>query len=123
MVGKKGVLNSVFPVASLDLVKTKAMQKLINSKNLFYFSFAIAGYFLLLYINGYIIKSEHILIGFFQNLLTIPMLIIQLLALFVSIKFCIKEKFQIKKYSFWAFFILLISSLFTLGSIFIARIN
>ncbi|HTO16343.1 MAG TPA: hypothetical protein VLZ83_11260 [Edaphocola sp.] len=95
------------------------MYEKISNKNLFYFSLGIAGYFLLLFVNAYIIKSDFILIGVFQELLTIPMLIIQLFLLFISIKHCIKDEFRIKEYSFWAFSILLVSNLSTLGSLII----
>lgn len=93
------------------------MSEIINSKTLFYISLIIAGYFVLLCINAYIIKSERVLIGIIQEMLTIPMLIIQIFSFFLSIKYCIKNKFRIKEYSFAAFSILLVSNLSTLGSL------
>ncbi len=106
------------PEAS-EQVKRKAMSEIICNKNLFYFRLLTAGYFILLCVNAYIIKSECILIGIIQELLTIPMLLIQIFLFILSIKYCIKNKFRIKEYTFWAFPILLVSNSFTLGSLII----
>ncbi len=95
------------------------MSEIISNKNLFYFSLLTAGYFILLCVNAYIIKSDFILIGVLQELLTLPMLIIQLFLFLISIKHCIKDKFRIRQYSFWAFSILLVGNLSTLGSLII----
>lgn len=99
------------------------MLEKIDSKKLFYISSCIAGYFLLLCINAYILKSDFILIGYFQELLTIPMLLIQLFLFIFSIKYCIKDKFRVNKYPFWTFFVLLVSILFTFGSLLITIFN
>jgi len=99
------------------------MLEKINNKKLFYLSFCIAGYFLLLFINAYIIKSNFILIGIFQELLTIPMLIVLLFLFILSVKYSVADKFRIKKYSFWTFLILLVTILLTFGSLFLVIFN
>jgi len=95
------------------------MFKKINIKKLFYLSFCIAGYFLLLGINAFIVKSNFILIGFFQELLTIPMLIVLLIVFILSVKYSVDDKFRIKKYSFWTFLISSVTLLLTFGSLFL----
>ncbi len=99
------------------------MYEKISSKNLFFFSLGIAEYFMFLCLNTYLIKSEHLLVGIMQETCTIPMLVIQLFLLFLSLNYCIKDKFRIMKYSFWAFLISIISNLLTLGSIIIVQLN
>ncbi len=95
------------------------MFKKINEKKLFYLSFCIAGYFLLLCLNTYIIKSNFILIGVFQELLTIPMLIVLLLVFILSVKYSVDDKFRMNKYSFWTFLTSIVTILLTFGSLFL----
>jgi len=95
------------------------MQKKIITQKLFYLSLCVAGYFVLLWINAYAIKFNLALIGFFQELLTIPLLIVLLFLFILSVKYCIDDKFRIKKYSFWTFFTLLITILLSFGSLFL----
>ena len=85
------------------------------SKRLFLMSLCVIGYFCLLGLNAYIVKSNFILIGVFQELLTLPLLFIQFVLLVFSIIFVIKGNFRIKTYSFWTFLLLLISNSFCLG--------
>ena len=92
-----------------------------TSKRLFFVSLAVAGYFCLLCLNAYVVRSDFVLIGVFQELLSLPLLLFQLALLFFSIMHCVKEKFRIKTYSLWTFLILLISNSFFLGSIIILR--
>jgi hypothetical protein len=90
----------------------------MNSKKLFYASLVVVGYFLFLFLNAYLIKSKFVLIGVFQELITIPMLLGQLILFGFSIKYSISDKFSMKKYSTWSFIILLVSILSTWGSFF-----
>ena len=89
----------------------------IGSKSLFYLSLCIVLYFSFLFANAYIIKSDNIIIGYIQNTITIPMLLTQLILFIISVKHCIRDKFKLREYSFWAFVILFISNIVTLGSI------
>lgn len=85
-------------------------------KNFFFVSLGVVVYFCMLCLNAYVIKSDFIYIGIFQELLTLPLILFQLVLLVLSILHCIKDKFRIKTYSFWSFFILLISNSFVLIS-------
>lgn len=88
----------------------------INIKFLFYISLVLLGYFSLLYLNGYIIKSDSFVIEFLQELLTVPMLLIELVLFFLALVLWVRDKFSVKSYSFWTFLIVFISSFFTWGS-------
>lgn len=92
--------------------------KIISEKKLFWISFAVVGFFCLLYLNAYCVKSDLAFIGWFQELLTIPFMFFQFILLLISIGYCIKDKFRVNRYSFWSFFILLINNLFVICSIF-----
>ncbi|KAB4481639.1 hypothetical protein GAC87_22920 [Bacteroides thetaiotaomicron] len=91
--------------------------KIISEKKLFWISFAIVGYFCLLYLNAYFAKSDLVFIGWVQELLTIPFILFQFILLIIAILYCIKETFRINRYSFWSFFILLINNLFVICSL------
>ena len=99
------------------------MKNLLTSKRLLFVSLAVVGYFCLLSLNAYIIKSDFVLIGVFQELLTLPLLLLQLVLLVLSVMHCIKDKFRIKTYSLWTFLVLLISNSIFIGSIIISIIS
>lgn len=90
--------------------------KIISEKTLFWISVAIALFFCLLCLNAYCVKSDFILIGWLQELLTIPCILLQFLFLILSIFYSIKDKFSVNRYSFWSFIILLITNLFVICS-------
>lgn len=94
----------------------KIILEKFTGKKFFFVSLGVVGYFCVLCLNTYIIKSHFIFIGIFQELLTLPLILFQLVLLVLSILHCIKDKFQVKTYSFWSFFILLASSLFIFNS-------
>ena len=88
-------------------------------KRFFFVSLGVVGYFCLLLLNAYIIKSDFVLIGVFQELLTLPLLfIVQPGLLLFSIVNCVNEKFRLKSWSLATFLVLLISNLFFLGGFF-----
>ena len=101
----------------------KNLLEKFTSEKLFFVSLAVVGYFCLLCLNAYVIKSSFVLIGVFQELLTLPLLLFQLVLLVLSIMHCINDKFRIKTYSLWTFLILLISNSIFLGSIIISIIR
>ncbi len=98
--------------------KCQGMKYLFNSRKLFYLSLLVMGYFSFLYLNAYIIKSDLVIIGFLQELVTIPLMILQLFFLVLSVKIWFKDQYSIKSYSFGATVILLLSNVFTWGSFF-----
>ena len=91
--------------------------KIISEKKLFWISFAIIGYFCLLYLNAYFAKSDLVFIGWIQELLTIPFILFQFILLIISILYCIKDTFRVNRYSFGSFFILLTNNLFVICSL------
>jgi hypothetical protein len=100
------------------------MVKQSASKGFFFLSLGVVGYFCLLSLNNYVIKSTFVLIGVFQEMLTLPLLfLVQPILLVLSVKYCIKDKFRIKTYSFWSFVILLVSNSFLIGSFVLSKIN
>ena len=67
------------------------MSKNNNSKIFFYLSLCVVGYFCLLLLNAYVIKSDFVLIGVFQEMLTIPLLFFQLVLLALTVIRCFRE--------------------------------
>ena len=97
------------------------MKKLFEGKTLFFVSLGVVGYFCLVCLNTYIVKSDFVLIGVFQEMLTLPLLLFQLVLLVLSVINCIKDKFRIKTYSFYSFIILLVSNSYFLGSLIMSQ--
>ena len=94
------------------------METKSNGRELFYASSFTAAYFLLLMLNAYWIKSENIIVGFIQNLFTIPILMAQIILLFVALWFCFSDRVSTNSYPFWAFIFLLLTNILTLGSLY-----
>lgn len=89
----------------------------MRNKTLFILSLTIFIYFLALFLNAYVIKFENILLGMFQETLTIPMLIFQVVLLVIAFKRSVKDKFVIKNLAFWSFALMFVSTFVTLGSL------
>lgn len=83
---------------------------------LFHISWLSALYFILLCLNTYVIKSDFVLIGVVQELITIPIILGQFVIAVVSAISWVKEDFGKKGYVFWTFLISLCNSLFVVGS-------
>ncbi|SFH19629.1 hypothetical protein [Pedobacter insulae] len=71
------------------------------SKILFHASWLSSVYFLLLLLNNYIIKSDVFLIGFIQELATIPIMFAQFGLCVAALIYWIKDSFRLKEYSFY----------------------
>lgn len=95
--------------------------KNLSTKRLFYLSIFIAGYFGFLYLNYHIFKIHYIIIGFIMEMITIPLGLAQVVLLVIAFQYWRREKFSIKRYSFWAFLILFLNSFWTIGSFLISR--
>ena len=67
------------------------MNVLKTEKNLTIANFIVVAYFIVIYLIYYF-QIKFVLIGVFQELLTIPFLLGQLVLLFLGIRFLIKEK-------------------------------
>ncbi len=97
------------------------MIKNLSSKRLFYLSIFIAGYFGFLYLNAKILKWNNFFIQFIVESFTILLLIGQVVLLSISAIYWKNDRFSINQYSFWAFLILFLNSLWTIGSWLISR--
>lgn len=89
----------------------------MKGKLIFIISLIITVYFLSLFLNAYVIEFENGLFRFIGELITIPILIGQLFVLVISIKYTIEDKFSLKTYSFWAFILSGITSIWTFTSL------
>ncbi len=108
---------------SFPLLNMKDLLKRFAGKRFFFLSLGVVGYFCLLYLNAYVIKSDFVLIEFFQEILTLPLICVQFVLFIFSIIYCIRDRFRIKTYSFWMFFILLVNNSFVIGSFVMAIIH
>ena len=70
------------------------MNKLITNKHLTLINFTIVAYFSLLWLLNFY-RLDYALIGVFQEILTIPFLIAQLVFLVIGIQYLIKNKITI----------------------------
>ena len=91
----------------------------ITNKNLLLATLISGLYFIFIYLNAAVFKFNFVLIGVFQELLTIPLLLLQLLLLFVAIKFSVRDGFSLKKNSLYSLLILLLSNRYVWSSFFI----
>lgn len=89
----------------------------MRNKTLFILSLSIFVYFTFLFLNSYVLKWENTIFGVFQELLTIPMLIFQVVLLVIAFKRSVKDKFAIKSLAFWSFCLMVVSSSVTLGTL------
>ncbi|WP_156112489.1 hypothetical protein [Lacinutrix jangbogonensis] len=72
-------------------------------------------FLLLLYLNNHYFHFDFVLIGVFQELLTIPCILLQPLLLLFSIRGLYKKKFKENKYAYAAIAILTIGILFSVS--------
>jgi hypothetical protein len=97
------------------------------SKGFFFVSLGVVGYFCFLWLNAYVIHLDFYkdvsILGFFGEILTLPLLLFQLVLLVLSIIYCIKDKFRLKTYSFLSFLILLVSNVYFLGNLLVSKIE
>lgn len=93
----------------------------INAKKMvLYASILTSLFFLMLYLNNVHFKSSFVLIGVFQELLSIPFLLIQPVLLVLAFKGLIKESYNVLSYSFLSVAILLTSMSITWASFFLS---
>jgi hypothetical protein len=94
------------------------MKQIFNDKNLFLVSLMIALFFTFLYLNHYYFKIDFVLIGVFQELLTLPTMVFQVVLLVIATMNFVSNKYALKPYSILSMGILLTSSILTWGSLF-----
>lgn len=91
------------------------MNNLITNRNLTIVNFAIVFYFILIWSINFF-KIDHVLIGVFRELLTIPFLIAQIVFLVIGIKYLIKN--QRNFLTIISVLLLAICTIITIGSFF-----
>ena len=99
----------------------KTLFEKFTGKRFFFVALGVVGYFCLLCLNVFFIKSDFVLIEVFQEVCTLPLLFLQLVLLVLSIVHCIRDKYRIRTYSFWSFLVLVISNAYFLGTVYIVK--
>jgi hypothetical protein len=94
------------------------MIQILNDKYLFLASLMIAIFFTFLYLNNIYFKINFVLIGLYQELLTLPTMVFQVVLLVIATMNFVSNKYSLKTYSAWSVVILLTSSILTWGSFF-----
>jgi hypothetical protein len=99
----------------------KNLLELFAGKRLFFLSLVVVGFFCFIILEWYLHNlgfEINPVWGALGNMLMIPMVFVLYPGLLIlSLIHCIHEKFRIKSWSFWSFFILLVSNPFFVGSI------
>lgn len=90
--------------------------KLITNKKLLIAAIIITMFFTFLFLNTYVFKSKVVLIGVFQELLTIPMLLLEVVIFFLSVKKIVKNNTLLNPQLLCASLLMLTSILVTFGS-------
>jgi hypothetical protein len=90
--------------------------KLITNKKVLIAGIIVTIYFSLLFLNAYVFKSKVVLIGVFQELLTIPMLLLQFVVLFFAVKKIVKNKTLLNPQLLCASLLMSACIIVTLGS-------
>ena len=88
--------------------------KNLDQKIMFFVNLMILMYFILLYLDAYMIRLPSIFIGIIREMFVFPLMILQVPLFIVSVVLWISNNFRIKTYSFWAVIILMISMGLTL---------
>lgn len=91
------------------------MKKLITDRNLTIINFAIIFYFIVIYLL-YIYQVDIIILGVFQEMLTIPFMLAQIVFVIIGINHLIKNKIKIM--TLVSVIALIICSIITIGSFF-----
>ena len=105
------------PKLTKDLIEFSRNHLISNGKCNFYISIITSLFLLFIYLNSTVFKLTFVLIGVFQELLTIPCILTQPILLFLSLKKFIRIKFKVKSYTFCTLIITLTVTILTLGSL------
>ncbi len=94
------------------------MEQILNDKILFLASLVIVSFFGFIYLDTYYFKIDFVLIGVFREMLTFPLMLLQVVILVLAFKNLISTKYSFKNYSIWTVGLLLSSLVLTWGSVF-----
>jgi len=89
--------------------RNKSDSILSFNKLVFLLSILISFFFFFLFLNSYLFNLDFIIIGVFQELLTIPFMIGELLLLICSIIGFAYDKFLLKSYAFSSIILLIVN--------------
>ena len=112
-------IKKMKPKLTKDLVEFSRKQLISGKEIIFHISIVASLFLLFIYLNSTILKLNYILIGVFQELLTIPCILIQPVLLFLSLRRFIKIKFKVKSYTFYTLILSLMTMILTWGSLII----
>jgi hypothetical protein len=92
------------------------MIKNITTKHLFIAARTLVTFFIMVWLNAYVIKSSAVIIGVLQELLLIPMMLLQILILGIASHKIFQTKITLKGMLFWTIVMMVCSILLTFGS-------
>lgn len=98
-------------------------KKLILDRFVFFGSFATSFVLLLIYLNYSLVQSDFVLIGVFQELLTIPCILSQPILLFLAIRGFYIDNYNIISYSFFSIIVSLVTLILSFGSVLLSILN
>ena len=104
-----------------EIMKNNKLLK--ADKNIFYISVLTSLFLMMIYINSVYVKWTFVLLGVFQELLTIPCLLIQPVLLYLALRTFFRSKFKIKTHIFLTVVITLITMILTWGSLLLTGFN
>lgn len=90
-----------------------------NEIRIFLLSIILIIYFGFLFLNVYVLKLEYTLIGVFQEILTIPLMLLSPVLLVFSIRNFIAKRYAIVSYAFLTIILLISLIIVTWGSFFV----
>ncbi len=76
----------------------------IDNKQLLILSIVVSFYFVILFLNAYVLNFNNVLVGIIQELVTIPMLLALLFLFLLSIVRLYEDNFSVKKTFFLGFY-------------------
>ncbi len=82
-----------------------------TTRILFHASWISTCYFLLLALNYYVIKNTAVWLGAVQELITLPIILMQLVLFAAALVYWVKDNYRIKTYAFWTMIISLCNCL------------
>ncbi|WOD44103.1 hypothetical protein [Hwangdonia lutea] len=110
------------PKLTKELKEFSEKRLTTSGKTMFYTSIITSLFLLFIYLNATVFKMTFVLIGVFQELLTIPSIVAQPILLFLSLKQFIRIKFKVRSYAFYTLTVSLITTILAFGSLIIAKL-
>lgn len=93
-----------------------AEKVIISGKTTFTLSLCTLSWFILLILNSKFFKLDLVVISVIQEILTLPIMVIQLLLLILAFLNFKKGNYSVHSYAFWALVVLIVTNAFVIGS-------